>query len=79
MITITVPINTPDNRVKSLIAQLDHLVKYHPEYQGQRFSVHKAHVSLISIVGEVESTVIAEGKIDPSLLSHIEATIKDCI
>lgn len=79
MITITVPINTLDNKLKDLRDRLDHLVKYHPQYSGHEFSIHKAHISLINIEGEVESMITAVGKIDPSLLSHIEATIKDCL
>ena len=67
MITITVPISTQDEKLARFKEQLDHLVKYHPDYAGQKFLVERTHISLVRIEGEIERT----------LLSHIQETIRE--
>jgi hypothetical protein len=67
MIIITVPISKQDEQVTRFKEQLDHLVKYHPDYAGQKFWVERTHISLVRIEGDIERT----------LLSHIQETIRE--
>lgn len=67
MITITVPISTQDEKLTRFNDKLNHLVKYHPDYAGQKFLVESTYISLVKIEGEIERI----------LLSHIQETIRE--
>ena len=67
MIVVTIPINSTNECLDRLMAQLNHLVKYHPSYAGQEFSVQKIHLSLVKIDGCAER----------NLLSHIQEIIRE--
>jgi hypothetical protein len=69
MITITVPINIPDDKLRDFKEHLEHLVQYHPEYTWLKFLVEKSHISLVKI-----TTV---RRLERSLLSHIQETIRE--
>jgi hypothetical protein len=56
MITITVPISTPDDKLRVFKEYLEHLVRYHPEYTGRKFLVEKSHISLVKVNGRLNSS-----------------------
>jgi hypothetical protein len=72
MITITVPISTPDDKLRVFKEHLEHLVRYHSQYTGLKFLVEKSHISLVKIDGRLNSSYE-----ERSLLSHIQETVRE--
>ena len=77
MIIITVPILTPDDKLKQFREHLEHLVRYHPDYAGLNFLVEKAHLSLVKI--ETIGRLNRSSDKKRSLLSHIQENIRECL
>jgi hypothetical protein len=72
MIIITVPILTPDDKLKQFKEHLEHLVRYHPNYAGQKFLVEKSHLSLVKI-----ERLNRSNDEERSLISHIQENIRE--
>lgn len=75
MIIITVPIRTPDDKLKLFREHLEHLVRYHPDYAGLKFLVEKAHLSLVKI--ETICELNRSHDEERNLLSHIQENIRE--
>jgi hypothetical protein len=75
MIIITVPIITPDDKLKQFRDHLEHLVNYHLDYIGLKFLVEKAHLSLVKI--EITGELNRSHDEESNLLSHIQENIRE--
>jgi hypothetical protein len=67
MIVVTLPRSTPQYKTDTFIRRINHLIKYHPDYEGQRIVTQKQHISLVTI----------EGCTNRSLMRHISENIRD--
>lgn len=69
MITINIPSIVNDESIQRFKDRLNHLVKYHPDYENRKFEIQKTHISLVNI----------HGNFPRELLAHIQELLREFI